>query len=248
MTSATTSSLPLPPQCLTLLAGGRGLPRGTPDPLLRECVSQAGVKLPSIAYIGAASGDDPGFFRRLASAFKDAGAGTVHLAPLAHADSDTDTARQLLMAADLIFISGGDVKAGMHCLKHHKIPPLLRQLHKTGKPLVGLSAGSIMLAQCWVDWVNPEDDSTASPFPCLGLAPLLCDTHAEDDDWQELKTLLKLLPEELVGYGIPSGGGIRVAGPNVVALAQPIQRFCRIKDHLRELNPISPKTRPQSTP
>lgn len=224
---------------VTLLAGGSWHPRKSPDPLLCECLSQTHAKSPSVAYIGAASGDNRGFFHRLASAFQDAGAGTVRLVPLASASPDIDASHAILTEADIIFISGGDVREGMHCLEKHGIPPLLRHLHNTGIPFFGLSAGSIMLSQCWIHWDNPDDDSTAGIFQCLELAPVLCDTHAEDDDWQELKMLLRRLPAGQVGYGIPTGGALQFTRSKVSALGKPLQRFQRINDHIRKLTPLT---------
>lgn len=225
---------------VTLLAGGSWHSRNSPDPLLCDCLSQAQAKSPTVAYIGAASGDDRGFFNRLAASFQDTGAGTVTLVPLASSSPDIAAAHAILTEADIIFISGGDVREGMHCLERHNFSPFLRQLHKTGKPFFGLSAGSIMLSQCWIHWDNPDDDATAGIFQCLELAPVLCDTHAEDDDWQELKMLLHLLPEGQIGYGIPTGGGLQCIQSNVSALGKPLQRFQRIKDHIRKLTPLTP--------
>ena len=48
-----------------------------------------------------------------------------------------------------------------------------------------------MLSRQWIAWSDPDDDATAAPFDCLGFAPLLCDTHAEEDDWNELRALLE---------------------------------------------------------
>jgi len=231
---------------INLLAGGHWHPGHSLDPLLFDCLAKTGIAAPSVAYIGAASDDNPGFFRKLSAAFRAAGAGSITLVPLASGTPNMDSAHRILTAADLIFISGGDVKAGMNYLYPQDLPQFLRQLHKHGKPFLGLSAGSIMLAQHWIHWEDPDDNATASSFPCLGLAPLLCDTHAEDDDWQELRTLLELLPEGPVGYGIPTGGGLRVTGPKVVALGRSIQRFHREKGRIRELAPLTPKTNPQS--
>lgn len=67
-----------------------------------------------------------------------------------------------------------------------------------------------MLAKEWVRWIDPDDDSTAETFPCLGFAPIICDTHAENDDWEELKVAVKLNKENIKGYGILSGSCLKV--------------------------------------
>ena len=62
-----------------------------------------------------------------------------------------------------------------------------------------------MMSKGWVRWRDPEDDSTAEIFPCLNLVPFYCDTHAEKDDWTELKTALSLDGAGTPGYGLTSG-------------------------------------------
>jgi len=207
----------LHPSPVYLLAGGGGWrTRKTSDPLLQRIFSETCTKPPVVAYIGAASGDNQDFFRWLSSLFKTAGAREVQLAPTATPKADMVATRRILKAADLVFISGGDVEEGMRALADRDLVSFLRQLHATGKPFFGLSAGSIMLARAWVRWRDPDDDATAEVFDCLGLAPMLCDTHAEEDDWEELHALLRLSPSGTVGYGIPSGGGLVVAPDGTV--------------------------------
>jgi hypothetical protein len=115
---------------------------------------------------------------------------------------------------------------------------LLSELHLDGKPFIGLSAGSIMLARSWVRWPDADNDATAATFPCLGMAPLLCDTHAEKEDWEELKTLLRLSGPE-AGYGIPAGAALRIKadGP-LSALGRPVPRFKFQDGRIRRLTDL----------
>jgi peptidase E len=211
-----------------LLAGGRGSRRKDGDPLLQRILATSGVPHPSIAYVGAASDDDRPFLLMLTAYMRRAGAGQVTLAPLVSKRARLDKTRAILESADMVYISGGDVEAGMKVLEQRQILPFLRQLYENGKPFFGISAGSIMLAQQWVRWEDPDDDSTAEPFPCMNLAPLICDTHGEGEGWEELRALLAMMPGGIVGYGIPSGGGL-VSYPDgrVEALGIPLHRYAR---------------------
>jgi len=214
------------PSSIYLLAGGNWRKSKTPDPLLQTFFYQTFAKPPSIAYIGAASGDDPDFFHWLSVLFRTAGARQVQLAPTATHRADEAEARRVLNASDLIFVSGGDVEEGMRILAGRQLVPFLRHLHTVGKPFFGLSAGSIMLARSWVRWADPQDDATAEAFDCLDIAPILCDTHAEEDNWEELHALLRLSKDGAVGYGIPSGGALVVAPDGFVkALGKPAVCF-----------------------
>jgi len=203
---------------LYLAAGGYHLnPALRPEDLLTEILSDIGVTRPCIADLGSANGDSPRFHRMMAGAFAAAGAGRTVLAPTASGRADIEAARRILSDADIVFVSGGDVEAGMRVLEAAALVPFLRSLHKRGKAFIGLSAGTIMLGQSWVRWPDPENDTGAERFPCLGLASLSCDTHEEADDWPELKTFLQLASARTVGYGITAGAALRVAPDGTLA-------------------------------
>jgi cyanophycinase-like exopeptidase len=170
-----------------------------------------------VAYVGAASGDNRAFFLLVSRMLRRAGAGAVTLAPLCGRRGDPARAAEIVRAADIVFISGGDVEEGMRVLRDTRMLPLLRRLQRAGKPFFGVSAGSIMLARSWVRWTDPRNDGSAETFPCMGFAPVLCDTHGEGDGWGELKALLALAPVGTEGFGIVSGSGLVVEQDGSVA-------------------------------
>ena len=195
-----------------LLSGDAHHHRKTRDPLIREMFRETGNERPAVAYIGAANRDDPGFFQVLRRLFERTGAGSVDLAPLSMSGADIRQARAHIEAADVIFLSEGDVDLGMQTLRASGLIPLLHERFAAGVVFCGFSAGSIMLARQWVRWRDPADDSTAEPFDCVGLVPLVCDMHDEAQGWEELKTLLRLRRVEgETGYGVPTSMGLRVA-------------------------------------
>lgn len=214
-----------------LIAGGRGAERVRgPDPLLQAVVSGAGLSHPSVAYVGAASGDNRAFFLLVSRLMHAAGAGKVTLAPLCGRKANPAAAREVIEASDIVFISGGDVEEGMRVLEEADLLPFLRRLHGSGKPFFGISAGSIMLARSWVRWKDPKEDTSSEVFPCMGLARVLCDTHGEGDGWTELKALLALCPVGTAGYGIVSGSGLIVdEGGSVAAAGGEVAVFRRRK-------------------
>jgi len=210
-----------------LIAGGRGIRMWKgPDPLLQAVFRRTGIQRPTVAYIGTASGENPAFRLMISSRLQKAGAGKVTLAPLCGRRGNAEKAKAVIETSDLVFFSGGDVEEGMRVLKEKGVTDLLRSLFRTGKPFFGISAGSIMLAQQWIRWTNPDDDTSAEFFDCLGLASVLCDTHGEAEGWEELKALLALSPIDTIGYGIVSGTAIVVSpdGP-VSALGGKVHRF-----------------------
>ena len=195
------------PAPIILISGG---PNSNNTTLVAEALALSKMEKPVIAYIGAASSDNKEFFSMLRRMLISAGADKVTLVPIVKG-FDRKKTESILSSGDLVFISGGDVKVGMEYLEKRNLVPFLRKLYESGKPFFGISAGAIMLCRNWIHWRNSADDSSAKSFPCLGFAPVLCDTHAEDEGWNELRTLLGLCSEGTIGYGIPAGGALRVA-------------------------------------
>ena len=175
-----------------LMAGGRSAnPRST-SLMIRSVYKDTGQEKPTIAYVGVASGDDWSFYLMISRMLKEAGDCRVVRILIAPKKADISKARETLQSADAIFMSGGDVEAGMEVLEEKNLTGFFQDLHQQGGLFFGASAGSIMLAKEWVRWRDPEDDASAEMFPCLGMARVICDTHAEADDWEELKAALGL--------------------------------------------------------
>jgi cyanophycinase-like exopeptidase len=193
---------------LYLLAGS-GFGR-SPDTVLRAALRGSGVPRARVAWVGAASGDDPALRRRDTRRLLKAGAGTVAPAPLCGRRGSAAEAARAIESADVVYISGGDVEAGMRILRERGMIPRLRAVHRGGTPFIGESAGSIMLCRCWIRWADPGDEESAGLFSCVGLVPILCDTHGEGDAWGELKSALALRPVGARGYGIASGSALVV--------------------------------------
>lgn len=198
------------------------------DPLIQAVLSESGAVSPTIAYVGAANGDDEGFFNRFAEIIKEAGDCKIRHAIISPWKADLEKSKDILKSAEIVFMSGGDVYRGMRMLQRRKMTEFLSQLYEQGKIFFGLSAGSIMLAKEWVRWRNPEDDSTAELFPCLGFAQIICDTHEEQEGWHELKTLLRLEQNNVRGYGIVTGTAIKVLPDGKIeALGGAIHQYIR---------------------
>ena len=198
---------------LHLLAGGPGHGSRGSREVLRRAVRAIGNPRPTLAYLGCASGESSPFRLFMATSLKAAGSGRVVNVALGGRWPDLSAAKSCLDGADAVFVSGGDVERGMDVLERLDLSSHLRTLAEQGKPFIGLSAGSIMLARSWIRWGDAGDDASAELFPCLGLAPLHCDTHDEESGWVELHALLRLLPAGSEGWGIPSGGDL-VVGPD----------------------------------
>ncbi len=227
-----------------LLAGGRHRASRKPDPLLQAVFREYGIPSPTIAYSGTASGDDRSFFNFIAASFIDAGADKVTHAVIAPEGADIKKARAILKSADIIFVSGGDVEAGIEILREKDMIGFLTDLYRQGKPLFGISAGAIMLAKKWVRWTDPEDDNSAELFPCLDFAPIICDTHDEQGGWEELQAAIMLEKEGGRGYGLASGSAIKVfPDGRVEGLGGTVYQYLRRRDRVERIDDILPTSR-----
>jgi cyanophycinase-like exopeptidase len=218
-----------------------------------------GGRAPVVAYVGAASDDDAGF-RAMIGQEIERGGGRVRSVSLAKPRAQASAAKAVLEACDLVFVSGGDVDHGMRVLRAKGMLPTFRALARAGRPMVGLSAGSIMLGRAWVRFPGEPEDAAgtkrparsgrAAPklFACLGLAPVYVDAHAEADGWDELRVLLALAAargeERPVGFGLTPEGGIVVepavdGGPaTVVPFGTPAPRFALRRGRAVEVAPL----------
>lgn len=222
-----------------LMAGGRSSLTKKTDPVMQAVFKEIGKDSPSIAYVGAASEDNWGFYLMISSLIKKTGDCKINRVVISSKKADLDKARGILESSDAVFMSGGDVEAGMKVLEEKDLIGYFIDLFKSGKLFFGASAGSIMMASEWVRWRDPDDDSTAELFPCMGLAQVICDTHAEEDNWEELQAALKLKEKNTRGYGIPSGACLKVnPDGGVEAVGGPVIQYIRLEDRVVKLEDI----------
>ena len=141
--------------------------------------------------------------------------------PGEHGHASDAASKKIIDEADVIFVAGGDPVAGAELLLSSGADAWLRDARQRGQSLLGVSAGSMMLAAWWAKW--PDDPPPGAPFDGAELVEcarvvgdLVVDCHAEEDDWVELRTVDKLLtarggakPRLL---GLPNGGGVIVDG------------------------------------
>lgn len=214
------------PSPIHLLGGGPGTRRTVYAAIVRDILRRSGKPTPLVAYIGAATDDDRRFAGFMEDLVTAGGPCTFQLVPVLGTRAGGNTARVIIEAADVVLVGGGDVELGMRRLLERNLAGCLREKHDSGTPFFGISAGAILLSLRWVRWRNPDDDGSAELFDCLGLAPVLCDCHGEEDGWAELKALLRLGGDRALGYGIRTAAALRVqANGKVESLCGKIDRF-----------------------
>jgi len=216
----------------TLIAGKFGSRHFGTKPYLADAVRLTGKEKPTALYIGAASGDDRGFGGALSALLKAAGARKVLWPKLSSGKmKDATGARGGLDEADLVFVGGGDVEAGVHSLRDADLVGDLHNAAKRGVVFVGMSAGAIMLGERWIRWPREgASDDEAETYECLGVAPCSLDTHGEADGWQETQSFAAVRARELgakaCAYGVPSGAALVIhADGSLVARGDAVTVF-----------------------
>lgn len=190
-----------------------------------DVVAATGKERPLYAYVGAASGDAP-WFERVIKTMVFGPRARCAFVRLTDKTLRTSEAKAMLGDADVVFVSGGDVDAGMKVIEERGLAPFFRQLHAGGKIFEGVSAGSIMLGEHWVHFAD-DDDARGARFDCLGLVPSSFDAHDEKDGWRELHALARLLPIEKGKWvcGLTSKCAAMWDGKTLHALGGPLARI-----------------------
>lgn len=125
-------------------------------------------------------------------------------------------ARAVVDRADLVFVSGGDPALGAKVLGASGASEWMRAAHARGVPMMGVSAGSIVLGAWWADWPEDDEGTEEEQLERTGLVECVraveghvFDTHNEEDDWDELRLVAKLLERRTGGAGGAAGGSSR---------------------------------------
>jgi cyanophycinase len=102
--------------------------------------------------------------------------------------------------ADLILLSGGDVRRGWQAFEENGVKERLTARYYAGALLMGVSAGAVQLG------IKGSDEDGSGAFDALRLVPFVVDVH-DEPAWARLLRLVPKAGEHARGFGIPSGAG-----------------------------------------
>ena len=172
------------------------------------------------AYIGASNGDRREFYGIFEAAMDAVGITDRRMIDSGFSPED----REFLNCAQLIVLSGGDVRRGWTTFEKTGMKDLILAKHAAGAVLVGISAGAVQLGRHAV--LDESDSSALELFDVFDFVPALIDVHDEQRDWPRLTSTVRLLEGSITGIGIPTGGGM-VFHPDgtAVALRHPVREF-----------------------
>ncbi|HEX6911439.1 MAG TPA: Type 1 glutamine amidotransferase-like domain-containing protein [Longimicrobium sp.] len=196
--------------------GGEGEP-GEPGPLFLLSDSQllfwsdddghfidriaayTGRGAPRAAYLGASNGDHPDFYSIFLAAIEGIGPAECRMIPAVPSPEEL----AFVERADLILLAGGDVGVGWRAFEASGMRDVVDRRYHAGAVLVGVSAGAVQLGTA--GWPEGRPDAA---FGTWGLAPFVVDAHAEDEDWAQLRAVVRARGDGARGIGIPRGGGL----------------------------------------
>ena len=152
------------------------------------------------AYIGASNGDVDDYFQIFQTAMDSIDVKKCRMIKTPPTPDDQDFLNQ----ADLILLSGGDVKKGWDLFKTHKMRDTIIRRYGEGAVLIGTSAGAIQLGKA--AWPGHEPEYSAL-FRTFGLVPIMVSVR-EEPHWDNLKRAVPMWGDATQGIGIPAGGGL----------------------------------------
>ncbi len=150
------------------------------------------------AYLGASNGDAPEFYDLFTGAMSEIGIRASDCRHVPASPSAEDLA--FFEQADLILLSGGDVRQGWQAFEASGIKEKLVARYYAGALLIGVSAGAVQLG------IKGSDEDGSGAFDALRLVPFVVDVH-DEPAWARLLRLVPKAGEHARGFGIPAGAG-----------------------------------------
>jgi peptidase E len=148
-----------------ILAIGGGTYTGNDQPLPRYLLALTGKKNPVVYLLPTAAGDSPVGVMRWYEVMNDLECRPRHLR-LFHNSAGLKNMKANLLAADAIFVGGGNTMNMLAVWKAHGVDVILRNAWERGVVLAGESAGMI----CWFEQgVTDSRPDKLTSLECLGF-------------------------------------------------------------------------------
>ena len=129
----------------TLLAiGGGSFQKAETRHLDLYAIARVNKAHPKVLFLPAASHDDQGYAKRFKQYYRSLGC-EVEALRLWHTKLDKETLAQKVLAADIVYLGGGDTQMLMEALQLHELVSVLQQAYEAGIVICGYSAGANVL-------------------------------------------------------------------------------------------------------
>ncbi|MEK3735607.1 peptidase E [Paenibacillus odorifer] len=166
----------------------------------REVVQLTQKAKPKVLFIPTASSDAPGYCDTFSKVYGDIlGCEISHLLLVSQTYTQ-DEITDLITAADLIYVGGGNTRKMLEIWKNTGVDTLLKEAYSSGTVLAGLSAGSI----CWFEYGHSDSEAFDDQgewqyikLAAMGILPgIHCPHYNEDIRVEDFTRMVK-------GGGLP---------------------------------------------
>ena len=180
----------------------------------KEIIAQTKKKNPKLLFIPTASNDSQGYFEVVKKHFGGLGC-KVSVLNLIKDKLTRKETREKIFSSDIIYVGGGNTLKMMTVWRKLGVDKILKQSHKKGIVLSGISAGSI----CWFSYGNSDSRKFTSgsskliKVTGLGLITALHCPHydAEKNRKADLKRMMKIT-HNIVAIALDNCTALEVIG------------------------------------
>jgi dipeptidase E len=145
-------------RAIVAIGGGEIRTRGTAE-IDREIIRLTNRKNPLLLFIPTASGDSERYWRHVREYFGRFLKCKTDVLFLIHDRPSKNQIREKILAADIVYVGGGNTLFMMRLWRRLGVDKLLRQAYKNGTVLSGISAGAI----CWFESGHSDSMSFYRP-------------------------------------------------------------------------------------
>jgi dipeptidase E len=181
----------------------------------KEIVKLTNKENPLALFIPTASGEPEGYIDTFKKVYSELGCKTDTLF-LIDGDLSNDQIKAKILAADLIYVGGGDTERMLEIWKGKKVDEYLREAYHHGTVLSGLSAGSI----CWFEFGHSDSYTYRTgrqqdffKIEGLGIVPgIHCPHYTEEGRENDFERMVEA--NDLIGIAIDDNCAIEFNGGN----------------------------------
>jgi dipeptidase E len=145
-------------RAIVAIGGGVIRTRGTLA-IDRKIIRLSGKANPRLLFIPTATGDSERYWRRVQDYFGDFLGCRTDVLLLIRETPSHEQIRSKIMAADIVYVGGGNTLLMMRTWRRRGVDKLLKAAYESGTVLSGISAGSI----CWFDSGHSDSMSFYNP-------------------------------------------------------------------------------------
>jgi dipeptidase E len=179
------------------------------DAVHREIVTQTGKKHPRVLYIPTAKDDSEGYIAAFQQYYESLGCSQIDVLRLIRERPLKNDIESRILAADAVYVNGGDTFRMMEIWKRDGIDPILKEAFLKGIVMAGHSAGAI----CW--FVDGDSDSFEKKrdfrVTALGTINAVLCPHYDTDPFRRtgLEKIMKRTPK-LVAIALDECAAIEI--------------------------------------